>query len=95
MFSFDSRFAHCISFQVECFPPKVCLSLIYSAVVSVFPDKMKGTEKGSDHHIEIVGEDLYEQEKLGDAVKVMGTVKLTEDSIVYIPTPTADPRGMQ
>lgn len=25
--------------------------------------------------------------------KVMGTVKLTEGKIVYIPTPTADPRG--
>lgn len=25
--------------------------------------------------------------------KVMGTVKLTEGEIVYIPTPTADPRG--
>ncbi len=24
---------------------------------------------------------------------VMGTVKLTEGKIVYIPTPTADPRG--
>lgn len=25
--------------------------------------------------------------------KVMGTVKLTEGNIVYIPTPTTDPRG--
>jgi hypothetical protein len=26
--------------------------------------------------------------------KVMGTVKLTEGKVVYIPTPTADPQGM-
>jgi hypothetical protein len=28
-------------------------------------------------------------------VAVMGTVKLSEGSIVYIPTPTADPRGKE
>lgn len=27
-------------------------------------------------------------------VHTMGTVKLTEGEIVYIPTPTADPQGM-
>jgi hypothetical protein len=26
--------------------------------------------------------------------KVMGTVKLTEGKVVYIPTPTADPQGI-
>lgn len=56
---------------------------------------MKDTEKGSGQHIEVVGEDLSGMERLDDAVKVMGTVKLTEESIVYIPTPTADPRGIR
>jgi hypothetical protein len=27
--------------------------------------------------------------------KTMGTVKLTEGEIVYVPTPTADPQGME
>lgn len=27
--------------------------------------------------------------------KVMGTVKITEGTVVYIPTPTADPQGEQ
>ena len=31
--------------------------------------------------------------KDGSTTSVMGTVKLTEGTVVYIPTPTADPRG--
>lgn len=33
------------------------------------------------------------KESLKAKVAVMGTVKLTEGAIVYIPTPTADPQG--
>ncbi|KAJ5675753.1 hypothetical protein N7462_008650 [Penicillium macrosclerotiorum] len=52
---------------------------------------MEDSEKGTDQHIEVVGDECKRQE-LNDESKVMGTVKLTEESIVYIPTPTADPR---
>ena len=31
--------------------------------------------------------------KEGNSTSVMGTVKLTEGTIIYIPTPTADPQG--
>jgi hypothetical protein len=39
---------------------------------------------------------VEEDERPGSDVNVavVGTVKLSEGSIVYIPTPTADPRGM-
>ena len=50
---------------------------------------MPDDDKASVGHVE-------EIEALGGAKqnrKVMGTVKLTEGAIVYIPTPTADPRG--
>ncbi|KAJ5144880.1 hypothetical protein N7448_002272 [Penicillium atrosanguineum] len=48
-------------------------------------------EKASGQHIEVVDDGSSEGQE-PDGVKVMGTVKLTEGSIVYIPTPTADPR---
>ncbi|KAJ5681633.1 uncharacterized protein N7477_001573 [Penicillium maclennaniae] len=47
--------------------------------------------KVSAQHIEVVDGGLPEHQE-PDGVKVMGTVKLTESSIVYIPTPTADPQ---
>lgn len=50
------------------------------------------SEKASGQHIEVVNDDLSERQEPG-GVKVMGTVRLTEGSIVYIPTPTADPQG--
>ncbi|KAK5788661.1 hypothetical protein VI817_009619 [Penicillium citrinum] len=51
-------------------------------------------EKGTGQHVEMVDDDLSKSqiEELAEAAKVMGTVKLTEDSIIYIPTPTADPQ---
>ncbi|KAJ4223287.1 hypothetical protein NW759_005922 [Fusarium solani] len=33
-----------------------------------------------------------EDVKVGESVAVMGTVRLTEGAIVYVPTPTADPQ---
>lgn len=45
-----------------------------------------------DQQIEFVEDDLKDIKKNDN---VMGTVKLTEDSIVYIPTPTTDPQGMK
>lgn len=54
---------------------------------------MKDVEKASEEQIEIMYDDRLKQNGLDAANKVMGTVKLTEDSIVYIPTPTADPQG--
>lgn len=57
-------------------------------------DTMKDTDKAHGEHVEVVDDELSDQE-LHKAVKVMGTVKLTEDQIVYIPTPTSDPRGME
>lgn len=50
------------------------------------------SEKISGQHLEIVDDDLPGKHG-AEVVHTMGTVKLTEDSIVYIPTPTADPRG--
>lgn len=55
-------------------------------------DTMIDTDKAHGEHVEVVDNELSSQ-KLVEIVKVMGTVKLTEDQIVYIPTPTADPRG--
>jgi hypothetical protein len=54
---------------------------------------MKDVEKASDAHIEVMYNDSTMDSGLDDSTKVMGTVKLTEDSIIYIPTPTADPQG--
>lgn len=53
---------------------------------------MKDTDKAYGEHVEVVDDESSGQE-LDKVVKVVGTVKLTEDHIVYIPTPTADPRG--
>lgn len=52
---------------------------------------MKDVEKASDEHIEVYND--TRDNGLDGSTKVMGTVKLTEDSIIYIPTPTADPQG--
>lgn len=54
---------------------------------------MADMEKGTEDHVEVVDDSLSKQHVPAE-VEVMGTVKLTEDTIVYIPTPTADPRGM-
>lgn len=56
---------------------------------------MEDTEKGTGQHVEMIKDDLSGPEIPAEAVKVMGTVKLTEDSIIYIPSPTADPQGME
>jgi hypothetical protein len=56
---------------------------------------MKDTEKATGQHVEMIHDELSETPKLdSEATKAMGTVKLTEGSIIYIPTPTADPQGM-
>lgn len=56
---------------------------------------MKDTEKATGQHVEMVHDEISESPRLdGEAIKAMGTVKLTEGSIIYIPTPTADPQGM-
>lgn len=55
---------------------------------------MAEMEKTTEDHVEAVDGDLSKQQDPAAEVEVMGTVKLTEDTIVYIPTPTADPRGM-
>ncbi|KAH6995108.1 major facilitator superfamily domain-containing protein [Ilyonectria destructans] len=47
---------------------------------------------GSDHVENVDIEILKEDGIKNEAVGVMGTVKLTEGAVVYIPTPTADPR---
>ena len=52
------------------------------------------SEKSSGQHVEVVDDDLQGQHGALEVFHTMGTVKLTEDSIVYIPTPTADPRGI-
>lgn len=49
----------------------------------------KATDKSCISHVEDI-----EEGQMGDKPDVVtGTVKLTEGSIVYIPTPTADPQG--
>lgn len=45
--------------------------------------------KSAMSHVEDVTASVDKDKKLA----VVGTVKLTEGGIVYIPTPTADPRG--
>lgn len=47
--------------------------------------------KGTTNQIE----EIQSQSSQNDLAKVdtMGTVRLTEGEIVYIPTPTADPQG--
>lgn len=41
-------------------------------------------------HNEVAGSD----DGVKDASKVMGTTKLTEDELLLVPAPSADPRGM-
>ncbi|KAJ5996502.1 hypothetical protein N7499_007180 [Penicillium canescens] len=48
-------------------------------------------DKATDQYIEVV-EDASTKQAPRAEVEVMGTVKLTEDTIVYIPAPTTDPR---
>lgn len=50
-------------------------------------------DKATDQHIEVM-EDISKQQAPRVEVEVMGTVNLTEDTIVYIPAPTTDPRGI-
>ncbi|KAL5361522.1 major facilitator superfamily domain-containing protein [Aspergillus floccosus] len=45
-------------------------------------------EKSSVNHVESIGEDGGD----GSEENTMGTVKLTDGAIVYVPTPTADPQ---
>lgn len=55
---------------------------------------MTDMEKTTEDHVEAIDEGFSKQQVPAAEVEVMGTVKLTEDTIVYIPTPTADPRGV-
>ncbi|KAF3386487.1 hypothetical protein F1880_000082 [Penicillium rolfsii] len=52
---------------------------------------MKDVEKAVEEHVEVYNETTGDN-GLEGPTKVMGTVKLTEGSIIYIPTPTADPQ---
>lgn len=56
---------------------------------------MKELDKAFDEHIEVMDNASTQKNDVQAATKIMGTVKLTEDSIIYIPTPTADPQGTQ
>ncbi|KAI9933439.1 hypothetical protein MW887_007912 [Aspergillus wentii] len=50
-------------------------------------------EKASRQYVEAINDDGFVDQRPPDSnVNVMGTVKLTEDAIVFIPSPTADPR---
>ena len=51
--------------------------------------KMAETTKHETAHVE----ELERSTSVNKKLAVMGTVKLTEGRIVYIPTPTADPQG--
>ncbi|KAE8383078.1 major facilitator superfamily domain-containing protein [Aspergillus bertholletiae] len=53
---------------------------------------MSRKDKSSVGHVEDIEAVDTGEMKTRQATKVMGTVRLTEGSIVYIPTPTADPR---
>jgi hypothetical protein len=53
-------------------------------------------KKVNSDHVERVDSESYKvQDFVQDEVAVMGTVKLTSGQVVYIPTPTADPQGIQ
>lgn len=54
---------------------------------------MSQKDKSSVGHVEDIEAVSTGEMKTHQTTKVMGTVKLTEGSIVYIPTPTADPQG--
>lgn len=49
-------------------------------------------DKGDITHVEVQEDGLSTRKAPIPEVRVMGTVKLTEDTIVYVPRPTADPR---
>ncbi|KAE8362251.1 major facilitator superfamily domain-containing protein [Aspergillus caelatus] len=53
---------------------------------------MSQKDKSSVGHVEDIEAVSTGEMKSHQATRVMGTVKLTEGSIVYIPTPTADPQ---
>ncbi|OGM51302.1 putative MFS transporter [Aspergillus bombycis] len=53
---------------------------------------MSRNDKSSVGHVEDIEAVTTGEMETHRATKVMGTVKLTEGSIVYIPTPTADPQ---
>ena len=55
---------------------------------------MSRNDKGSVGHVEDIEAVNIGKTETHRATNVMGTVKLTEGSIVYIPAPTADPRGI-
>ena len=50
-------------------------------------------KQDSSHVENVYVDDLEAVHVTKSKVTVSGTVKLTEGKIVYIPTPTADPRG--
>lgn len=53
-----------------------------------------GNSKVEAAHVERIDSESHgTQDLIQDEVAVMGTVKLTDGQIVYIPTPTADPQG--
>jgi hypothetical protein len=54
---------------------------------------MSQKDKSFVGHVEDIEAVETGEMKIHQSKKVMGTVKLTEGSIVYIPTPTADPQG--
>ena len=54
-------------------------------------DKPPPSEYVENVDIEDSGEDIHVTKS---KVNVSGTVKLTAGTIVYIPTPTSDPRGL-
>lgn len=54
---------------------------------------MKDMGKASEGQIEVMSGGTSKSDGLDGATKVMGMVKLTKDSIIYIPTPTADLQG--
>lgn len=49
-------------------------------------------DKANTTHIEVQEDGVSTRKAPIREVQVMGTVKLTEDAIVYVPRPTSDPR---
>lgn len=56
-------------------------------------DRTTDIEKSSVRHVEEISHGEKDGADDGNG-HTMGTVKLTEGAIVYVPTPTADPQGM-
>ncbi|KAJ5109546.1 hypothetical protein N7456_006221 [Penicillium angulare] len=54
---------------------------------------MQDLDKAFDEHVEVMKHDSQLTNGVEVIAKTMGTVKLTEDAIIYIPTPTSDPQG--